>query len=398
MRRIGPGRRRRSVRLAATEITAEQVEPRSDTGRRGARLPPGMDTDQDRPGTASVALLGPGGRIDGYLNATPRQGDETLASWRRFRPQHNQEEGDHSVRLLAATHHGRFRIRTRGMRDRQLHDLQSELPGDRLPRDWATIERGGRRGSTQRPVAAEGRDAGASRVELCRMSERPPALQSSHRSTTWCWNMHSSWAHEGTGAYLSARKEKESHAPTPTHCTTSLVNQYKENALMTMTTTKPVLEPEAQAFADATANPPYLFDLGPIDGRNIVDQVQSGEIAKPEVAIEDTTIPGGPNGDISVRIIRPPSAIGVLPVVLYTHGAGWVFGKFAHPRSPHSGAGRWDRSRSRVSKLQPLTGSQIPDGARGDVTPLPAGWPSTAGTSCSTALAWQLPAIQSVAT
>jgi acetyl esterase/lipase len=97
---------------------------------------------------------------------------------------------------------------------------------------------------------------------------------------------------------------------------------------MTMTTTivKTVLEPEARAFADATANPPYLFDLGPIEGRKTVDQVQSGEIAKLEVAIEDTTIPGGPNGDVSVRIIRPPSAIGVLPVVLYTHGAGWVFG------------------------------------------------------------------------
>ena len=96
---------------------------------------------------------------------------------------------------------------------------------------------------------------------------------------------------------------------------------------MTMTiTTKPVLEPAAQAFADATANPPYLFDLGPIEGRKTVDQVQSGEIGKPEVAIEDTIIPGGPNGDVSVRIIRPPSAIGVLPIVLYTHGAGWVFG------------------------------------------------------------------------
>ena len=32
-------------------------------------------------------------------------------------------------------------------------------------------------------------------------------------------------------------------------------------------TTKPVLEPAAQAFADATANPPYLFDLGPEKGR-----------------------------------------------------------------------------------------------------------------------------------
>jgi len=50
-----------------------------------------------------VALLGNGGRIDGYLNATPRQGAETLADWSRFRPQHNQGEGDRDERLDAAT-------------------------------------------------------------------------------------------------------------------------------------------------------------------------------------------------------------------------------------------------------------------------------------------------------
>ena len=44
-----------------------------------------------------------------------------------------------------------------------------------------------------------------------------------------------------------------------------------------------VLEPAAQAFVEATANPPYLFDLGPVEGRKAVDEVQSGEIAKPDV-------------------------------------------------------------------------------------------------------------------
>jgi hypothetical protein len=71
--------------------------------------PPGWTPIKTDRGTASVALLGDGGRIDGYLNATRRQGSETLADWSRFRPQHNQEEGDRSVRLLAATTDGRFR-------------------------------------------------------------------------------------------------------------------------------------------------------------------------------------------------------------------------------------------------------------------------------------------------
>lgn len=46
---------------------------------------------------------------------------------------------------------------------------------------------------------------------------------------------------------------------------------------------KVVLEPAAQQFADATANPPYLFDLGPKKGRQVVDEVQSGPVEKPDV-------------------------------------------------------------------------------------------------------------------
>jgi acetyl esterase/lipase len=87
-----------------------------------------------------------------------------------------------------------------------------------------------------------------------------------------------------------------------------------------------VLEPAAHEFVDATASPPYLFDLGPEKGRETVDQVQSGEIDKPAVEIEDTTVLGGPSGQVSVRILRPPEAAGPLPVIVYIHGAGWVFG------------------------------------------------------------------------
>jgi acetyl esterase/lipase len=91
------------------------------------------------------------------------------------------------------------------------------------------------------------------------------------------------------------------------------------------TITQVVLEPAAQEFVDATANPPYLFDLGPVEGRKVVDEVQSGEIEKPEVEIRDTTIPG-PSGEVSIRILRPTGVTGALPVILYSHGAGWVFG------------------------------------------------------------------------
>src|SRR3954465_953560 len=91
-------------------------------------------------------------------------------------------------------------------------------------------------------------------------------------------------------------------------------------------TSNPVLEPAAKEFADATPNPPFLFDLGPDKGREVVDDVQSGEIAKPDVDITDTTVSGGQLGTVSVRILRPRGSTGPLPVIVYIHGAGWVFG------------------------------------------------------------------------
>ncbi|MFJ8492445.1 alpha/beta hydrolase [Streptomyces sp. NPDC094038] len=92
------------------------------------------------------------------------------------------------------------------------------------------------------------------------------------------------------------------------------------------TPVRPVLEPAAQAFVEATANPPYLFDLAPAEGRKAVDEVQSGEIAKPAVDEEWVTVEGGPTGTVRARIVRPAGATGPLPVIVYIHGAGWVFG------------------------------------------------------------------------
>jgi acetyl esterase len=87
-----------------------------------------------------------------------------------------------------------------------------------------------------------------------------------------------------------------------------------------------VLEPAAQEFAEATANPPYLFELPIEEGRRTVDEVQSGPVDKPAADLEDISVPGGPEGDVAVRIVRPLGTTGPLPVILYIHGAGWVFG------------------------------------------------------------------------
>jgi acetyl esterase len=90
--------------------------------------------------------------------------------------------------------------------------------------------------------------------------------------------------------------------------------------------TSPVLEPEAKSFAEGTNDPPYLFDLEPSVGRKTVDEVQSPEIEVPGTVKEEVTIDGGPSGTVSISIFRPVGVAGPLPVVLFIHGAGWVFG------------------------------------------------------------------------
>src|SRR5689334_6935858 len=83
-----------------------------------------------------------------------------------------------------------------------------------------------------------------------------------------------------------------------------------------------VLETDAQAFADATAKPPFLFQLPPAEGRQAVDEVQTTDYPKLPVDEEWITAADG----TKARIVRPAGATGVLPVILYIHGAGWVFG------------------------------------------------------------------------
>lgn len=86
------------------------------------------------------------------------------------------------------------------------------------------------------------------------------------------------------------------------------------------------LEPAAREFAEATAKPPFLFEIPPAEGRAKVDEVQSSPTTKLPVKLEDLTIPVGPGGSMSIRIVRPPRTTKPLPVIVYIHGAGWVFG------------------------------------------------------------------------
>jgi acetyl esterase len=88
----------------------------------------------------------------------------------------------------------------------------------------------------------------------------------------------------------------------------------------------PGLEPTTAAFVQGVAalGSPPIEELSVADARRVAASVQAGSVAKRPAAIEDRTIPGGPGGEISIRIVRPEGASGVLPVVMYFHGGGWV--------------------------------------------------------------------------
>jgi hypothetical protein len=83
-----------------------------ESGDAALPVPPGWRLIRGDPGSVSAAVLGSGRTIAGYLNATPRQSNERLAGWARFRTEHNAREGDTGVRTLASAEGLRFRTGT----------------------------------------------------------------------------------------------------------------------------------------------------------------------------------------------------------------------------------------------------------------------------------------------
>jgi len=86
-----------------------------------------------------------------------------------------------------------------------------------------------------------------------------------------------------------------------------------------------ILEPAAQKVADLTSRPPFLYQLSPDEARKVLDDIQDAPIAKPEVSEEWITVTAEV-GDVKVRLVKPQQAPGLLPVVLYMHGGGWILG------------------------------------------------------------------------
>jgi acetyl esterase len=97
----------------------------------------------------------------------------------------------------------------------------------------------------------------------------------------------------------------------------------------------PVLEPTTQKFIDGLASRggKPIYELSIADAREVLEGIQRQPVQKLPAQEEDITIPAGPSGKISIRIIRPANSTGRLPVVMYIHGGGWILGsKNTHGR------------------------------------------------------------------
>lgn len=94
------------------------------------------------------------------------------------------------------------------------------------------------------------------------------------------------------------------------------------------------LEPTTAAFIEQLekSGAPPIYKLAPIEARKVLENLQAQPIEKLPAEIQDSTIQG-PNGAISIRIVRPPKENSPLPVIMYFHGGGWILGsKDTHDR------------------------------------------------------------------
>jgi acetyl esterase len=87
------------------------------------------------------------------------------------------------------------------------------------------------------------------------------------------------------------------------------------------------IEPKTWAFIEKIkkAGGKPIYDLPVQEGRAIFDQLQTFSSEQPEVDLEDHFIPQA-KGKLAIRIVRPQGCTEKLPVVIFYHGAGWVFG------------------------------------------------------------------------
>ena len=106
-----PGRpdRRTFPALHPVAAPADWTRAALPNGTAVLSYPPALHLVAGDKGTISAAQLGPGEAFQLYLNATPRQGAETLAHWAAFRLRFLRDDSAASAHLDGAAQRVRFR-------------------------------------------------------------------------------------------------------------------------------------------------------------------------------------------------------------------------------------------------------------------------------------------------
>lgn len=89
-----------------------------------------------------------------------------------------------------------------------------------------------------------------------------------------------------------------------------------------------LLEPEAEAVCNESVCCPRIYQLPPQEGRKVLEQIQSTSITLYSAKINRTTVDTQTGGTIPVYLVQPDERKEITNVILYLHGAGWVFGSF----------------------------------------------------------------------
>src|SRR5258706_2182232 len=90
-----------------------------------------------------------------------------------------------------------------------------------------------------------------------------------------------------------------------------------------------VLDPDTQAFLESIGGQFELLDTSETaiaEARRTIAAPYSEVKKRSPVDIEDRDLPVGPQGTVSIRIVRPMNSQDTPPVVMFFHGGGWVLG------------------------------------------------------------------------
>lgn len=88
------------------------------------------------------------------------------------------------------------------------------------------------------------------------------------------------------------------------------------------------LEPQAEAVCQASSKPPLIFELPVAQGRMVLEEAQDSPVYKYPARAKRVVVNTGRWGAIPVYLVEPETVCTPVNVILYIHGAGWVFGSY----------------------------------------------------------------------